>query len=100
MDEDGQEWVNLGRLWDLVLFLGSENNTGKFAALASHLPFCKGSCIVFSVPRFEPSQFSGKAKGHDTYVADLQTRTIQPLEESPGYCNSFQPPPNPFSAQS
>lgn len=65
MDEDGQEWVNLWSLGDLVLFLGSENNTCKFVDLASHLLGCKGSCIVFSVPRFEPSQLSRKEKDHD-----------------------------------
>ena len=143
MDEDGQEWVNLGSLGDLVLFWvqriilvsllpqlliflaarGIVQFLGEFQASALifflNLTICPcfetmqvcvtvlkldrnsfktgTSCqifkklrakshflLVFSVPRFELGQFRGKAKGHDINVADLQTCTIQPLEESPG----------------
>ena len=36
-----------GELGGFSVILGSENNTSKFATLASHLPGCKGNCIVF-----------------------------------------------------
>ena len=36
-----------GELGGFSVILGSDNNAGKFATLASHLPGCKGNCIVF-----------------------------------------------------
>ncbi|GMY05352.1 F-box protein SKIP23-like [Fagus crenata] len=91
MNDDQQNWTIVGSLGDVVLFLGT-NCT--FPCTASYLPpNCKGNCIVFCEPRWE----STYVRGHDIYVADLQTRQIHPLKNSPGYSDLFRPPHDPLT---
>ncbi len=99
--DTGLRWVSVKSLGEIVLFLNTCSRC-TFYAKASNLTSCKKNCIVFSEPRWEPNLMWGSdhQTGHDVYVADLQTRKIQPLEMCPGYSNLFQPPPESFTHQS
>ena len=89
--DDQPKWESVDSLGGAVLFVGT-NST--FYTLASSLPHsCKGNCIVFSKPRLELAC----VRGHDIYVANLLTRLIQPLKDSPGFSRMFRPPHDPLN---
>lgn len=87
LDRRGEEWVKVESLGDRILFLG-DNCT--FSASDSDFRGCIGNCILFTN---SGKVEDGVLKSRGIGVFDLESGSIGPLVNYPGFSELFWPPP-------